>query len=260
MARCLSFSFGKGFTFAKPDCNSTYLLRAPQEIVIVTVGNKAQKKEFKVYKELLAQDSSVFRDALNESENDVEVQEIDLGTEFKSWHFGVYVDTLYRSYFVNDFKLRKEHLRKWEPLVGTLTLWKIANRFDNSKITSIASESIRFQLSNYSTAWWKKLCGKKTAAEMLATLKSFEKAALKCEAEQLPFQDEIIQACGNMPPQIYEKHADKLLPEFAMELSKKISMRFADPDLQESIKRSSSMTPTEDGNLSLGDDTVIHLD
>lgn len=221
---------------------------------------KCWKSEFKVYRELLIQDSEIFRTALQGTNDDGQPAEIDLGEEFRSSEFGVYVDVLYRSYFVDDFRLRREHIGRYQPLIRTLSLWKLANRFKNDRITAVATESIMFQLSVFDTEWWERVYLVKPDEGMLVIVKSFEKAVLKCEAEDLPFSDHIIQACSNMPPQVYQQHLDKLVQGFGKELSKRLTMRFANPTLHHPVKRSRSETPTEDGNFPSGDNTVIELD
>lgn len=202
--------------------------REPQEIVTINVENKS----YKVYKAFLIKDSDYFRKTLCGAFVEGQTQTINFESDITAKQFGVYVDVLHNSHFVKNFKFRGGNMEGCLCTKTILGLWKLSDRFLNPRLLSIATEAFEYRMSLYSVSTWKSMYRKNGDNNLDDRIRCLRKSFFLCKESDLPFQDRIVEAIANFPPQLYAKYHDELEPTLLTLVTQKFTSRLADPGLK----------------------------
>jgi hypothetical protein len=199
--------------------------RRPLQIVTV----KVQGEVFHVHKELLVKDSLYFEKALNGSFLEGQTQEVVLDDILPA-DFGFYIDIVYRSFFIKKFVMRKEETGDSLSTKQILTFWQLSDRFLNNRLRDIAKESLEHRLSLYSEQSWRKIYQKRPSSDIEGRIVRLQDAYNQCINSSLPFEEDIIDACANCPPQVYADCVHVMEPDFMALVSQKMIMKHADDE------------------------------
>ncbi|ROV91774.1 hypothetical protein VSDG_06440 [Cytospora chrysosperma] len=225
------------------DANSTKqsLSFEAQHLVTVMVEGKV----FKAQKAVLVKDSLYFDRALNGPFREGQTQTIDLEDDVDANDFVFYVEVAYRSYFNEDFKLRKEHLGACfqERLRTVLNLWVLTDRFLNGRLRAIATEGLEWLLRVFDVRNWE--FHYKSAStphqDLLYWITLLQSGFKECLEFDTPLKDKFAEAAAAMPPQLFSELHDTLDPEFRSAVTKKFIKRFEDPKLRRPLVEDESL-------------------
>lgn len=204
--------------------------RYPQDIVTIVV----EGKKFHVYKALLTADSQYFERALNGPFVEGNTQTIEMGDDVTSKEFGIYVDTLYRSFFVKDSPFRPFVRPGFSTSKQCLALWKLSDRFLNKRLQTIARQALQPGASMYSRANWESRYKDPGTSDSYLEIMvlSLQEMVQLCEESNVPWQEIFVEYASNMPIQLFTELHDKLDIGFRTPVMQKILKRYENPDLK----------------------------
>lgn len=185
---------------------------------------------FVVHEELFGPDSSFDNSQLilhQSKEHDQLKVEVELDTE----RFGFYVDILYRSFFVPDFKLRHAQFGGSQPLTRILDFWTTASQLPSARMTEIAKEAFTHQVQSLSAEQWQEWFQTKPLTfleEWMLDLQDAHDLVGDLPDDHL-LQDDLVQACANMPPLVFAISFTALRGRFARQVIKQFALNQAAP-------------------------------
>lgn len=187
---------------------------------------KVGPQAFQVHKELLTKNSRYFEAAFNGSFMESKDGKMTL-EEVQPADFGFYVDIVYRAHFNPGISLRKEHTGGSLSTKQILTLWSLADRFLDEVVRAMAKESLDHRLGLYSVTLWKSLARKREKDDVSGRMSRLQDAYYQCLDHDIPFEDLIVEAASNCPPQVYVDCVGMMDPEFMALVSKRLVLRQA---------------------------------
>lgn len=227
------------------------MFRAPLAVATVSVHGS----NYTVHSDLLCRESEYFKGCLRGSFSEAETQTVVIDDEDISVDdFGLWVDLLYRVYFSKPgaFVLRKEEMGGTLSTMQLLTLWKLSDRFLNKPLAAIVHESLQHRLGLYSVQQWRKLYRTRPAQDIKSRVSRLQDAYRYCCEQSLPFTDDIVDACANCPPQVYDSSVAILDKEFMEQVSRRMIMAHADNSLLSKEQRTASMMSLANGDHIMG--------
>lgn len=162
-----------------------------------------------------------------------QTQTIEMGDDVTAQEFGIYVDNLYRSFFVQGFRLRQS-LLGLSPLAQCLQLWRLSDRFLSRHMQVIAQESLDYYSAKYSIVVWEDLyqSSKISDNELEMMVFTLQNCFHLCQRLGVPHQEMVVNMALKMPTQLFTKLHDKIDIEFRSVVVKKILKRFEKPSLK----------------------------
>lgn len=227
-----------------------YFSRTPLSIATIVIHGR----ELFIHASLLCKNSDYFTRCLRGGFAEAETQRVEINDDdLSAEDFGLWVDLLYRSHFQkpDSFVLRKEETGGTLSTMQILTLWKLSDRFMNRVLAQMAEESLQHRLSLYSVEQWRKLYRTRPSNDIRSRVSRLQDAYRYCVEQELPFVDDIVNACANCPAQVYFECAPLLEVDFMMRVSQRMIMAHADNALISKDQRIGSGTKTN-GNSASG--------
>ncbi|KAL1868270.1 hypothetical protein Daus18300_005994 [Diaporthe australafricana] len=184
--------------------------------------------------------SRYFGRALNGPFSEAQTNSIDFD-DITAEDFGLYVSVIYPLVLCN-LQLEWSDIRTEydddAPLSLFLRLWKLGDRLLNSKVCAIAKIEIEKRFECLETSMWDRMYMYRSEGTIKATMLSLQSDFRSCKEMGAPFEQDFIQAAGNIPPQAFAVHMEDLEDkEFRSEVMKAFAMRFANPEVTTQKRR-----------------------
>ncbi|KAL1897047.1 hypothetical protein Sste5346_004252 [Sporothrix stenoceras] len=227
------------------------MFRTPLTVATIVINGR----EFFIHANLLCKHSDYFTRCLRGGFAEAETQRVEINDEdISAEDFGLWVDLLYRSHFQkpDSFVLRKEETGGTLSTMQILTLWKLSDRFMNRVLAQMAEESLQHRLSLYSVEQWRKLYRTRPSSDIRSRVSRLQDAYRYCVDQELPFVNDIVNACANSPPQVYAECASLLEVDFMLLVSQRMIMDHADSALISKDQRLSSSGNKANGSAAAG--------
>ncbi|KAJ4409420.1 hypothetical protein N0V82_009487 [Gnomoniopsis sp. IMI 355080] len=198
---------------------------------IVTISVRGGGK-FHVHKSILTQNSAYFDRALNGPFMEANTQSIDLD-HVSHEAFGQYVNILYQAAYTEDFTLCDVFTRPHRQMIFTnlgllLPLWRLADYFVDPKMKALVEDGMNFCFSLLTVSGWEDSYERPgSAARFTARFKSLQTAFTDCKENNIPYQDKLVTALANCPPQVFAENVEELSDEeFKKAVIKAFALRF----------------------------------
>lgn len=145
--------------------------------------------------------------------------------DLDSAEFGLYIDILYRTLFVRNFKLRDTDFGVKRPLARITDFWNVAILMSSNKMVAMAEEAFNHGIRRYSPEQWLHWFHNNTKSFIIEEIKHLQECyrnmTQMCLYELV--EKDIIQACANMPPQVFAE----FFPYINCDLCDLVVKRFA---------------------------------
>lgn len=200
-------------------------------VSIVTIKVKGGQI-FHLHKDVLTQDSEYFDTALNVLFIEEQTQSIDLD-DIEPEHFGLYVSLLYPTTLSREtVKLHDIWTRENEKKlywVDLLHLWRLADRFLNSKILAVAKSGLEERFGELSVDRWLARYNKYRWLGIKLYVSRLNKACRLCINEDLPFEDDFVTGLSNCPPEVFAECMPSLDENIKTQVAVRFALRHASP-------------------------------
>lgn len=195
-----------------------------------------------MHEDILTKNSRYFRKELNRLRGGSKNKTIALH-DVNPDHFAGYLQVLQKAVYIPDFKLRA-HQDPY-PLVKLLHLWELAFRFGDRNSMFIVEESLDTHWEAMTVEGWNSSYLSMSDDSLKAQVLRLQEEYKICKSDKFLFKDEVVEACGNCPPQVFaEVFAGlELGAEFRAEFTKSFALRHADPKLTKKKKSAKELLP-----------------
>ena len=205
----------------------------PTQMITIKVK---EGETFCIHKNVLVQHSEYFKKALDGPFIEGQTNLINLD-DIPAHDFGLYVGTIYplalsRSELElqNIWPIQNPENHPQHPWKPILLLWQMGDRFLNVKVMSIAKAELAAKLSAYSVCEWKMRYEHTSEASCRHRMLRLQYAFRLCQDGGQPFEQSLVTAASNAPPQVFAACVDDLENDvFKSQVTKAFALRFADP-------------------------------
>lgn len=208
------------------------LISSSASTPIVTISVVGGVK-FYVHKTVLTQNSTYFDKALNGcflegTTKSINFDDIDAET------FGNYVNVLYQAVLTREFTLHDMKVSSGSQtyyssqLKYLLRFWQLADRFLDPKMKAVAENCIDLRLGHFSVSSWNEYyeCSATKTKHLVNRFGNLQHAFSFCKLMNIPYQDQLVTALANCPPQVFAEHVEPLNEDFKTAVTKAFALRF----------------------------------
>lgn len=210
---------------------------SPMSIVTIKVKGG---QVFHLHKEILTKDSTYFDTALNGQFIEGQTQSIELD-DVESRYFGLYVavqhDISQPHSQLAIFSVLKSTEQRPFRFRDLLSLWQLADRFLNDRIKFIAHTSLYRRFAKSEARNWVSTYETQDRKKIRKSVMAIQSSYQFCIRENLPFQDKLVTAFANCPPQLFAEVVGSLDEDFRQAATKAFALRFASPSVTENRRK-----------------------
>lgn len=189
-------------------------------------------------KALLIKDSPYFASALEGPFIEGQTQTIDLGDDISAGDFGTYVDVLFHSYCNAKYIFKPTRRAPGGTNFSeSLCLWRLSNRFLNSKLIAIADKALAKDLNGYTVEYWEEIYKSRSWSNesLLGLVLAFQKGDAYCREFHIPQKDKLVNAVANMPSTLFIQMYDRMREDFRKVVVTRLLQRMGDHTLQRPV-------------------------
>lgn len=187
---------------------------------------------YQAHKNVLVKDSKYFEKATDGKFIGAETLKLDLD-DVESSEFGFYLTAAYNAVLQPDVVQSRtsdgnSYSHAWDEFGEILGLWKLADRFLNSKVKTLAAKTLHDGLaSTTSAAWWYDMYLHNSWDVLEAHVQAIQGYFRMCVSKGLPFEDDFVVALSNCPPEVLAECANILDKDFATATLEQFALRMA---------------------------------
>lgn len=174
------------------------------------------------------QEYSIWESAHAQHPADGHIEKFEFQVDLNGEQFKFYVDILYRSFFVPDFKLRLGILEK---LTKVVDLYVSAKKLSSHRISGVVEEALKQISSIISPMGWQRWHSSRPRESVKNWVVAIQTTYDTCKNAGMsdPCLDGLVQACANMPPLVFADLFTELHGEFATLVTRKFALTQAQP-------------------------------